>query len=81
LPAIGLRGNFMENLYRVTLTWDDEAEVWIATSSDVYGLILEHESIDLLLNRVRLAIPELLAFENCISGDILLKRAGIKQKF
>ncbi|MCL1993992.1 MAG: DUF1902 domain-containing protein [Spirochaetes bacterium] len=70
----------MDNVYRVTLIWDDEAEVWIATSSDVYGLILEHESVDLLLDRVRLAIPELLAFENCISGDIFLDFAMLRKE-
>ena len=44
----------------VNFFWDDEAEVWIATSDDVPGLVLESESFDKLVERVRTAIPELL---------------------
>lgn len=46
--------------YNVTLTWDDEADVWIATSKDIPGLVLESGSFDALIERVRFAIPELL---------------------
>lgn len=46
--------------YNVTFTWDDEAEVWIATSNDIPGLVLESGSFDALIERVRFAIPELL---------------------
>ena len=51
----------MENSYKVTFTWDDKAYVWIATSNDVPGLVLEHGSFDALVERVRLAVPELMA--------------------
>ena len=44
----------------VKLTWDEKAAVWIATSDDVPGLVLESGSFDALLERVRNAIPELL---------------------
>ena len=46
--------------YKVNLLWDDEARVWVATSEDVPGLILESESDDALIEKVRNAIPELL---------------------
>lgn len=46
--------------YIVTFAWDNEADVWIATSNDVPGLVLESGSFDLLLERTRLALPELL---------------------
>ena len=46
--------------YTVLFTWDDEADVWVATSPDVIGLVLESESLDALMQRVRDAIPELL---------------------
>ena len=62
----------MKNEYNVMFTWDDEADVWIATSEDVYGLILEHESLDVLFNRVRHAVPELLAYEKPAVTDISL---------
>lgn len=46
--------------YVVNLFWDDEANVWIATSDDIPGLVLESGSFDALLERVRFAAPELL---------------------
>ena len=46
--------------YRIKMHWDNEAAVWIATSQDVPGLVLESGSFDALLERVRYAIPELL---------------------
>ncbi len=50
--------------YTVFITWDGEAEVWIATSEDIIGLALESESRDLLVKRVKDAIPELLELNN-----------------
>ena len=50
--------------YRIQLVLDDEASVWIATSQDVPGLVLESGSCDALIERVRHAIPELLEL-NC----------------
>jgi len=47
--------------YVVTMTWDNEVGVWIATSVDIPGLALESGSFDALLERVRFAVPELLA--------------------
>ena len=40
--------------------WDDEAAVWVATSQDVPGLVLESGSFDALLERVRYAVSELI---------------------
>ncbi|MBQ9662548.1 MAG: DUF1902 domain-containing protein [Oscillospiraceae bacterium] len=45
---------------RIDFTWDSEAAVWIATSKDVPGLVLESGSFDALIERVRHAVPELL---------------------
>lgn len=52
------KGLYMD--YRIKMLWDNEASVWIATSDDVPGLILESGSFDALIERVRFAIPELL---------------------
>lgn len=46
--------------YVIHLNWDDEAGVWVATSDDIPGLVLESGSFDALLERVRFAVPELL---------------------
>ena len=50
--------------YFVQLDWDPEAGVWIATSEDIPGLVLESGSIDALIERVKYAAPELLALNN-----------------
>ena len=46
--------------YTVRFLWDAEAGVWVATSDDVPGLVLEDASFDALTARVRDAIPELV---------------------
>ena len=51
---------FFMNEYDITMTWDDEASVWIAESNDIPGLILESSSFDNLIERVKAAIPDLL---------------------
>ncbi len=50
--------------YIITFTWDDEAAVWIATSNDIPGLVLESGSYDALVERTRFAIPELLSLNS-----------------
>lgn len=47
--------------YLVNLLWDADAAVWIATSENIPGLVLESGSLDALIERVRFAVPELLA--------------------
>lgn len=49
--------------YCVDFMHDDEVDVWIATSKDVPGLILEGDSVDSLMKRVETAIPDLLETE------------------
>ena len=46
--------------YTINFTWDNEADVWIAQSDDIPGLVLEGGSLDALIERVRFAVPELL---------------------
>jgi hypothetical protein len=46
--------------YKIQIAWDDEARVWIATSEDIPGLVLESGSVDALIERVRVAASELL---------------------
>lgn len=56
--------------YRIRFEWDSEAAVWIATSKDVPGLVLESCSFDTLLERVRYAIPEQIVLNgNKLNGD------------
>ena len=46
--------------YTVNLLWDSESDVWVATSDDIIGLVLESGSLDALIERVRRIAPELL---------------------
>ena len=46
--------------FRIHFIWDDEAAVWVATSQDVPGLVLESGSFDALLEKVRYTVPELI---------------------
>jgi predicted RNase H-like HicB family nuclease len=48
------------NEYHVFAVWDEEAKVWAATSDDVPGLATEAETVELLLGKLRIMIPELL---------------------
>ena len=40
--------------------WDGEVAVWIATSDDVDGLVVEAEHWDDMIAEVRLVLPDLL---------------------
>lgn len=58
--------------YVITFTWDSEADVWIATSEDIPGLVLESGSFDALLERTRFAVPDLLALNPSDSRPLSL---------
>jgi hypothetical protein len=40
--------------------WDGEASVWLATSEDVPGLVVEADTWPGMINEVQLVLPELL---------------------
>ncbi len=46
--------------YHVQADWDPEADVWVATSDDVPGLATEAETIEALMQKLRVIVPELL---------------------
>ncbi len=58
--------------YKVNLIRDDEASVWIAVSDDIPGLVLESDSLDKLVYRVRLAAPELLELNCNVTAPVSL---------
>jgi len=45
--------------YTIVMTWDDEASVWVAENDDI-PIALESDSLDVLIERVKNAVPELL---------------------
>jgi len=40
--------------------WDGEANLWIATSDDVHGLVVESDTWPDMIKEVRLVLPDLL---------------------
>src|SRR6201999_1781010 len=50
----------------VTAKWDDEADVWVATSDDVPGLVTESKTFEALLKKLRTLVPELLALNGAM---------------
>lgn len=50
----------MNKIYLVQARWDSEAGVWVAESDDVPGLVAEAESPNVLREKLRVLIPELL---------------------
>ena len=55
--------------YIAKLAYDKEADVWIATSDDVKGLVLESGSLDALMQKVKTAVPELLELNSNIKNQ------------
>ena len=44
----------------VRAEWDEEASVWVATSDDVPGLATEEPTMEGLIEKLKVIIPELL---------------------
>ena len=59
------------NEYEILLLWDDDARVWIAQNDDI-PLVLESGSLDLLMEQVRLAVPEILELNGREHEDVYL---------
>ena len=44
----------------VNAIWDDEAGVWVAESEDVPGLVTEAVTMEALMEKLRVLVPELM---------------------
>ena len=64
-------GGAVDMEYTVNIAWDEEANVWLATSEDIPGLVLESGSYDALIERLKIAIPEILEANHLPSVSIL----------
>ena len=67
----------MQKEYQVRVDYDNDAGVWIATSDDIVGLVLEDESPEYLMKRVTEAAPELIRLNNlsaCKAINFSMKR-------
>ena len=59
------------NEYTVNIAYDEEAHRWYAQNDDI-PIILEDDSLDMLINRVKLAAPEMLEINSKPYKGVLL---------
>ncbi len=55
-------------VYEVLARWDSEGGVWVAESEDVPGLVAEAESPNVLAQKLRILIPELLELNRVLAS-------------
>ncbi len=66
--------------------WDEEAGVWVATSEEVPGLATEEKTLEGLIEKLKVMIPELLdangavGMEYEVPFEILTRRFEIAQR-
>ncbi|HXC13976.1 MAG TPA: DUF1902 domain-containing protein [Stellaceae bacterium] len=56
---------------RVRAEWDDEAQVWVAESSNLPGLVTEAETVEGLFEQLRVMVPELLSYSPDLAAALL----------
>lgn len=56
-----------QEVINVKAVWDKEADVWVATSNDVPGLITESGTVEELISKLKILIPELLEANGIIN--------------
>lgn len=54
----------------VEIQWDDEAGLW-TTANDYFPFALEAESLDRLMERVRMIIPEMVELNHLVMPKYL----------
>jgi hypothetical protein len=69
----------------VRAEWDEEARVWVATSDDVPGLATEEDTLEDLIGKLKVMIPELLDAngligENEVPFELLTRRFEVAQR-
>ena len=47
---------------RVRAEWDEEAQVWVAEGTNLPGLVTEADTVELLLEKLRIMVPEVLSY-------------------
>jgi predicted RNase H-like HicB family nuclease len=53
----------------VKAIWDKDAQVWIAISEDVPGLVTEADTLEQLIEKLRVMIPELLEANGLLDNN------------
>ena len=59
------------NEYTIALSFDDEAQKWYAQNDEI-PILLEDFSLDKLISRIKIAVPEMLEINNLRNKGICL---------
>lgn len=54
--------------YIVEAFWDAEAEVWVASSENIPGLVTEANNLEILTTKLKNIVPELLLLNKIVSA-------------
>jgi predicted RNase H-like HicB family nuclease len=65
-----------EHVYHVRANWDGEASVWVASSDNVPGLATEAKTLEALVDKLRVMVPEMLELNR-----VLPKGAATRASF
>ena len=68
----------------VRAEWDEEASVWVATSDDVPGLVTEEATMEGLIEKLKVIIPELLEangvrIDHAVPFEVMTRRFELAQ--
>ena len=56
--------------FKVTAFWDPGASVWVAESEEVPGLVTEADTVEQLVSKLRVMVPELLEANGVLGADV-----------
>jgi len=56
-------------VYQVDAFWDNDTNVWVATSDDVPGLATEADTLEALSQKLRDMVPDLLRLDRIFAAD------------
>jgi predicted RNase H-like HicB family nuclease len=56
--------------YQVKAEWDEEAGVWVASSDDVPGLATGADTVEALIEKLKVVIPELLEANGLLPAGV-----------
>jgi hypothetical protein len=64
--------HMMSRSITIDARWDAEASVWIATSNDIVGLVVEVDTWPAMIEEARLVLPDLLELSGERSNNLSL---------
>jgi predicted RNase H-like HicB family nuclease len=66
-----------DQTYTVKAEWDAESSTWVASSDDVPGLVTGADTLEELVEKLHVLVPEMLELNGVLPADSAAK-AGFK---